>query len=130
MSKTAQITIKRGVPGEAPCLQTYEVPYQDGMTVLDAIVWIRSNIDSSLAFRYSCINANACKECLVAVNGETVARMNCDDFTEPNKRPDGTPHKFNTALKNFPRKGYLGFQDHGHKVWYKNVKVLDLSKKK
>ena len=71
MSKTAKITIKRGVPGEAPCLQTYEVPYQDGMTVLDAIVWIRSNIDSSLAFRYSCINANACKECLVAVNGET-----------------------------------------------------------
>ena len=25
-----------------------------------------------------------------------------------------------------PRRGYLGFQDHGHKVWYKNVKLLEL----
>ncbi len=66
----------------------------------------------------------------VSVNGKTVAKMNCDEFTEPNKRPDGTRHKFKTAVKDFPRKGYLGFQDHGHKVWYKNVKILDLSKKK
>ena len=65
----------------------------------------------------------------IAVNGETVARMNCDEFTVPGKRPDGTPHKFRKAVKNFPRKGYLGFQDHGHKVWFKNVKLLDLSKR-
>ena len=71
MSKTAQITIKRGIPGAAPWLQTYEVPYQDGMTVLDAIVWIRSNIDQSLAVRYSCINANACKECVMRIDGKT-----------------------------------------------------------
>ena len=71
MSKTAQITLSRGIPGEAPRFETYAVPYQDGMTVLDAILWIRSNIDTSLAVRYSCINANACKECLVAVNGKT-----------------------------------------------------------
>ena len=63
----------------------------------------------------------------VAVNGETVTEMNCDEYTEPGKRPDGTSHKFKGAVKDFPRKGYLGFQDHGHKVWYKNVKVLDLS---
>lgn len=65
----------------------------------------------------------------ISVNGKEVAKMNCDEFTEPNKRPDGTKHKFKTAVKDFPRKGYLGFQDHGHKVWYKNVKIRDLSKK-
>ncbi len=30
------------------------------------------------------------------------------------------------AVKDFARSGYLGFQDHGQKVWYKNVKVLEL----
>ena len=30
------------------------------------------------------------------------------------------------AIKDFAQKGYLGFQDHGNKVWYKNVKLLEL----
>ena len=71
MSITAKVTVKRGVLNEEPQFLTYEVPYREGMSVLDAIVWIRTNIDSSLAFRYSCINANACKECMVTVNGKT-----------------------------------------------------------
>lgn len=64
----------------------------------------------------------------VTVNGEEVASMNCDEWTEPRKRPDGSRHKFKNAIKDFPRKGYLGFQDHGAKVWYRNVKVLELKK--
>jgi hypothetical protein len=62
----------------------------------------------------------------IATNGEEVTRMNCDDWTEPGKCPDGSKNKFKAAIKDFPRKGYLGFQDHGAKVWYKNVKVLEL----
>ena len=62
----------------------------------------------------------------VSVNGEKVAVMNCDDFTEPGKRPDGSKHKFRRAIKDFARSGYLGFQDHGQKCWYKNIKVLEL----
>jgi hypothetical protein len=62
----------------------------------------------------------------VEVNGEKVAEMNCDEWTEPGKRLDGSKHKFKMAVKDFPRKGYLGFQDHGHKVWFKNVKILEL----
>lgn len=62
----------------------------------------------------------------VAVNGETVASLNADEWTEPGKRTDGSKHKFKMAVKDFPRKGYIGFQDHGHKVWYKNVKLLEL----
>ncbi len=66
----------------------------------------------------------------VKVNGEVVAKMNCDEWTEPGKRLDGSKNKFRKAVKNFPRKGYLGFQDHGAKVWYRNVKVLELTAKK
>lgn len=62
----------------------------------------------------------------VTVNGEEVATMNCDDYPERGKRPDGSKHKFGVAIKDLPRSGYLGFQDHGHKCWFKNVKLLEL----
>jgi hypothetical protein len=70
-------------------------------------------------------------EISVSVNGEQVSKLNCDDFDKPGVCPDGQPHKFKLngkprAVKDFARTGYLGFQDHGHKVWYKNVKVLPL----
>ena len=67
----------------------------------------------------------------VTLNGELVCEMNCDAFTEPGVCPDGQKHKYQLngtprAVKDFARNGYLGFQDHGHKVWFKNVKVLEL----
>jgi hypothetical protein len=62
----------------------------------------------------------------IATNGEEVAKINCDEWTEPATRLDGSKHKFRAAIKDFPREGYLGFQDHGAKVWYKNVKILEL----
>jgi len=62
----------------------------------------------------------------VMVDGEKISEMNCDDFTEAGKRPDGSKNKFGKAGKDFARSGYLGFQDHGAKCWYKNVKLLEL----
>lgn len=67
----------------------------------------------------------------VKVNGEQVSTINCDEFTQPGVCPDGQKHKYKLngqprAVKDFARQGYLGFQDHGAKVWYKNVKVLAL----
>jgi succinate dehydrogenase/fumarate reductase-like Fe-S protein len=50
--------------------EDYEVPYHDGMSLLDAIFWIREFKDSSLAVRYSCRAANACKECMAVVDGK------------------------------------------------------------
>ena len=49
----------------------FEVPFDNGASILDALIWIRENLDETLAFRYSCINANACKECMICVNGKT-----------------------------------------------------------
>ena len=62
--------VRRGAPGEAAHYDGFAVPYEDGMSVLDAIRWIRTHLDSTLAIRYSCINANACKTCMALVNGE------------------------------------------------------------
>jgi hypothetical protein len=63
----------------------------------------------------------------VEVNGESVAAMNLDQFTEPNKRPDGTSHKFDVTYKDHPRRGYIGLQDHGSPCWFKNIKLRPLN---
>jgi hypothetical protein len=62
----------------------------------------------------------------VNVNGEQVTSINCDEWDQPGKRPDGSTHKFGKAIKDFPREGYIGLQDHGYDVWYKNIKVKPL----
>ena len=62
----------------------------------------------------------------VVLNGEKVTRMNVDEWTEPNKRPDGTKHKFDIAYKDHPRTGYIGLQDHGSDCWFKNIKLKPL----
>lgn len=63
----------------------------------------------------------------VVMNGEKIAEMDLDRWTEAGKNPDGTANKFRTALKDFKREGHIGFQEHGHKVAFRNVriKVLD-----
>jgi len=62
----------------------------------------------------------------VELNGEKVTRMDLDEWTAPNLRPDGTPHKFDIAYKDHPRKGYIGLQDHGSQCWFKNIKIKPL----
>jgi hypothetical protein len=59
----------------------------------------------------------------VEVNGELVTRMDLDDWTMPNRRPDGSTHKFDIAYRDHPREGYLGLQDHGSPCWFKNIKI-------
>ena len=62
----------------------------------------------------------------VVLNGEKVNTIDLATFTEPNKRPDGTPHKFDVAWKDHPRAGYIGLQDHGSPCWFKNIKLKPL----
>ena len=72
MSETATLKIWRGREKTAGRWETYEVPFERGQSVLDGLRWIRTNSDPSLAIRFSCINANACKECMIEVDGKTV----------------------------------------------------------
>ena len=67
-AKTARLKISRGSADEAR-YEEFSVPFEDGATVLDALMWIRGHRDPSLAVRYSCINANVCKECTIAIDG-------------------------------------------------------------
>jgi succinate dehydrogenase/fumarate reductase-like Fe-S protein len=67
--RKAVLRVRRGAAREEGRYETFEVPYEDGMSVLDALRWIRTRADSTLAIRYSCINANACKTCVALVNG-------------------------------------------------------------
>lgn len=62
----------------------------------------------------------------VEINGEVVNKLDFDQWTEANRRPDGSEHKFDVIYKNHPRKGYIGLQDHGADCWYKNIKLLPL----
>jgi succinate dehydrogenase/fumarate reductase-like Fe-S protein len=72
MSALAQLKVWRGADPKAGHWQAYDVPFEPGQSVLDALRWIRANRDPSLAIRFSCINANACKECMVELDGKTV----------------------------------------------------------
>jgi succinate dehydrogenase/fumarate reductase-like Fe-S protein len=72
MSETATLKIWRGTDKAAGRWETHQVPFEPGQSVLDGLRWIRVHQDPTLAIRFSCINANACKECMMEVDGETV----------------------------------------------------------
>ena len=72
MSDSATLKVWRGIDATAGHFETYEVPFEPGQSVLDGLRWIRANHDPSLAIRFSCINANACKECMMELDGATV----------------------------------------------------------
>lgn len=67
MSQTATLVINRG--GR---LERFAVPFENGHSVLDGLRHIRETADPTLAFRYSCLNANACKECMMLLDGKVV----------------------------------------------------------
>ena len=61
---------KDGKPGRS----NYTVEVPDGATVLEALFKIRDEMDSSLAFRCSCLRGH-CGDCMVRVNGSS--RLTC-----------------------------------------------------
>jgi succinate dehydrogenase/fumarate reductase-like Fe-S protein len=65
----ATLAIQRGALGEPPRIESFEVAFENGQSVLDGLRALRCDVDPSLAFRFSCINANACKECMMLIDG-------------------------------------------------------------
>ena len=54
--------------------------------------------------------------------------MNVDHWTTTGQNPDERSNKFkDAAIKDFSRVGYIGLQDHGQPVWYRNIRIKRLS---
>ena len=53
----------------------YEIPYRQGMTVLDGLLYILEELDDSLSLRYNC-RSKICGSCAVMVNG--IQRLACE----------------------------------------------------
>jgi len=81
MTATARLRVWRGFDPQAGHFDIYEVPFEPGQSVLDGLRWVRANRDPSLAIRFSCINANACKECMMEIDGRTLYA--CTERLEP-----------------------------------------------
>ncbi len=62
----------------------------------------------------------------VVMNGNLIISMDLNRWDTPGKNPDGSPNKFGRALKDFKRDGHIGFQDHGHPVRYRNIRIRRL----
>ena len=81
--------IDRGTGTQPGHYQAFRVPLAQVTTLLDALEWIRRHKDDSLAFRYSCISAKACKQCMMRLDGKVVyacvthLRADVDHKVEP-----------------------------------------------
>ncbi len=60
------------------------------------------------------------------INGVRVFELDVDDWSEAGKNPDGTPNKFKVAIKDKPRAGRIGLQNHGQVVWFRDIRVKPL----
>jgi hypothetical protein len=104
-------TYGRENPGKHDCGAIYELVAPSKQTCKPAGEWNT--------------NVSACNDNLITVelNGEKIAEMDVDQWTTPGMNPDGTKNKFKYAWKDMPRKGHIGLQDHGGKVWFRNIKL-------
>lgn len=76
---TMVIQVQRYRPDtdDRPHLVEYEVPWGQDTSVLDALTWIKDNLDPTLAFRWSCRMA-ICGSCGFMLNG--VPKLGCEQF--------------------------------------------------
>lgn len=80
---------------DAPQLQTYQIPFDDEMSILEALQYIKDELDSTVSFRWSCRMA-ICGSCGMMVNGEP--KLGCKVFLR-----DYFPNKITLEpLANFP----------------------------
>ena len=91
----ATLHIKRGAPGIEPYADSFEISFESGQSILDGLRAVRQDIDPSLAFRFACINANACKECMMLIDGKA-------DYACTVRLKEGV-----TALAPLPKKAVL-----------------------
>ena len=60
------------------------------------------------------------------INGTETFSVDVNDWDTPLLNPDGTTNKFKIARKDASRVGYIGLQNHGQVVWFRDVKIKRL----
>src|SRR3989338_9967925 len=73
-----------GKEGCEPFLQAYDIEAKEGMTILDALHFVKDEQDGTLAFRRSCRSA-ICGSCAVNLNGIPKLACNTQLITEYKK---------------------------------------------
>ena len=99
--------------------------YHDTGAIYDLVKPTRNAMKAAGEWNHAEITVNR-NIISVNLNGEDVTRIDLAEFTEPHQRPDGTRHKFDVGYKDHPPKGYIGLQDHGADLWFKNIKLKPL----
>lgn len=70
---TVTAHVRRFTPGEEPRFETFRVPYQKWMRILDVLIYISEELESDLSYRWYC-GSKMCGTCAMRVNGrETLA---------------------------------------------------------
>ncbi len=72
VEKTVEFKISRFEPSQNKhYVSAFKVPIRRGTTMLDALLYIKDNLDESLTFRQSC-RMGICGDCAINVNGQPV----------------------------------------------------------
>jgi fumarate reductase iron-sulfur subunit len=79
MAETIALEVTRYCPDQEsePTSQRFEVPFREDWVVLDALNYIKDQLDGSLSYRWSC-RMGVCGSCGVMVNGEP--KLTCATF--------------------------------------------------
>jgi fumarate reductase iron-sulfur subunit len=92
---TLQVARYRPEAETAPTFQEYQAPCRKDWVVLDALNYLKDNVDGTLSFRWSC-RMGVCGSCGMMVNGEP--KLTCATFLT-----DYAPGPVRVEpLKNFP----------------------------
>lgn len=62
----------------------------------------------------------------IDMNGQRIIAADLDQWDQAGQNPDGTKNKYRNALKDFPRSGHIGLQEHGAVVAYRHIRVKPL----
>ena len=129
-NKSITLEVFRYLPEQEdkPRFQSYTVPYREDWVVLDALNYIKDQLDGTLTYRWSC-RMGVCGSCGMMVNGEP--KLTCAAFLK-----DYYPRPIRVEpLNNFPvlRDLVINLDDFMHKLkelktWLipkQDVKVAD-----
>src|SRR2546430_5317640 len=108
---TIRVTRYRPEKDSKPYFQEYKVPYRQDMVVLDALNYIKDEIDGTLSYRWSC-RMGVCGSCGMMVNGHP--KLTCAAFLK-----DYYPAPIRVEpLANFPveRDLVINMDDFMHKL--------------